>query len=116
MKPKSILVYVVVCCGLVAVACGSGSETNEGSSNSGTISSSDAEAIFDKKCIALTVERLPLQLYSNDDAVQACLAVKMSLQEKGRFEGLTKKQANKLAAKNWSKVEGAAEVFRTQAQ
>ncbi len=123
VKLKLLLAVAVSCVALVVVACGSGSTSGGGSGDKGTtsatkgtISATDAEAIFREKCIDLTVERLPLQIYSNDDAVQACFAVMMSLQEKGKFDGLTKKQANKLAAKNWEDVAGAAELFRTQAQ
>ena len=123
MKLKLLLAVVVSCAALVVVACGSdstsGGESGDKGTTSatkGTISSTDAEAIFDKKCIDLTIEHLPLQIYSNDVAAQACLATKMDLQEKGKFDGLTKKQANKLAVENWWDVAGAAELFRTQAQ
>lgn len=112
MSTKRVLSTAFIC--LFVAGCGSSSESSAPKSDK--ISSSDAEAIFDKKCIALTVERLPLQFYSNDDAVQACLAVKMDLQKKGKFDGLTERQANRVARRNWKDIAGVAEVFRTQAQ
>ncbi len=121
MKLKLLLAVVIALVTLVVVACGSDSSGGSGdegttSATKSTISATDAKAIFGEKCIDLTTERLSIQIYSDDDVVQACFAVQFSLEEKGKFEDLTKKQANKLAAKNWDFIAGSAELFRTQAK